>query len=66
MHMMLVLWLVKPRRYVYYVVDDILYYEETNLRDHRCELVPSHLRQKSLDEHHDLPFVGHFTAKKMV
>ena len=50
----------------YYVVDDIFYYEGTDVCNHRCVVVPSHLRQKLLDEHHDLPFAGHFAAKKMV
>ena len=50
----------------YYVVDDILYYEGIDVCNHRCVVVPSHLRQKLLDEHHDLPFAGHFAAKKMV
>jgi len=49
----------------YYVVDGILYYEGAEVCDHRCVVVPSHLRQKLLDEHHDLPFAGHFAAKKM-
>ena len=26
----------------------------------------SDLRQKLLEEHHDLPFAGHFGAKKMI
>jgi len=50
----------------YYVVDGILYYEGADVCDHRCVVVPSHLRQKLLEEHHDLPFAGHFAAKKMV
>lgn len=49
-----------------YVVDGILYYERAEVCDHRCVVVPSHLRQKLLDEHHDLLFAGHFAAKKMV
>ena len=50
----------------YYVIDGILYYEGAEVRDHRCVVVPSHLRQKLLDEHHDLSFAGHFAAKKMI
>ena len=50
----------------YYVVDGILYYEGAEVDDCRCVVVPSHLRQKLLDEHRDLPFVGYFAAKKMV
>ena len=50
----------------YYVVDGILYYEGAEVCDHRCVVVPSHLRQKLLDDHHDMPFAGHFAEKKMV
>ena len=50
----------------YYVVDGILYYEGAEVCDQRCVVVPSHLRQKLLDEHHDMPFAGHFAEKKMV
>jgi len=50
----------------YYEVDNVLYYEGCEVGDHRCVVVPSHLRQKLLEEHHDLPFAGHFAAKKMV
>ena len=50
----------------YYVIDGILYYEDTEVCDHRCVVVPHHLRQKLLDEHHDLPFAGHFAVKRMV
>ena len=28
-------------------------------------MVPEHLKQEILDEHHDSPFAGHFAAKKM-
>ena len=44
----------------YYVIDSILYYEGAEACNHRCVVVPSHLRQKLLDEHRYLPFVGHF------
>jgi len=49
----------------YYVVDGILYFEGTEECDCRCVVVTSHLRQKILDEHHDLPIAGHFAVKKM-
>ena len=49
----------------YYVVDNILYYEGTDMPG-RCRLVvPNHLRERILDEHHDSCFAGHFAAKKM-
>lgn len=49
----------------YYVVDDILYYEGLDMPGHHRVVVPAHLRHRILEEHHDLPFVGHFAAKKM-
>ena len=49
----------------YYVVDDILYYEGPDMPNHRCIVVPTHLQQRILEEHHDSPFAGHFAAKKM-
>ena len=49
----------------YMVVDGILYYEGEEVPSRQCLVVPVHLRQKILDEHHDLPFSGHFAAKKM-
>ena len=49
----------------YYVVDDILYYEGPDVPGHRRIVVPEHLRQRILDEHHDSPLAGHFAAKKM-
>lgn len=48
----------------YYVVDDILYYEGADVPDRRRVVVPGHLKQQILDEHHDSPFAGHFAAKK--
>ena len=47
------------------MVDDILYYEGPDMPGHRRIVVPEHLRQRILDEHHDSPFAGHFAAKKM-
>ena len=49
----------------YMVVDGILYYEGEEALNRQHLVVPVHLRQKILDEHHDLPFSGHFAAKKM-
>ena len=49
----------------YYVVDGILYYEGADVPDQRCIVVPEHLKQEILDDHHDSPFAGHFAAKKM-
>ena len=49
----------------YYVVDDILYYEGPDMPNQRRVVVPTHLQQSILEEHHDSPFAGHFAAKKM-
>ena len=49
----------------YYVVDGILYYEGADVPDRRRIVVPEHLKQEILDDHHDSPFAGHFAAKKM-
>ena len=49
----------------YYVVDGILYFEGADMPDRRRVVVPEHLKQEILSEHHDLPFAGHFGAKKM-
>ena len=37
----------------YYVVDGILYYEGADVPDQRRIVVPKHLKQEILDEHHD-------------
>ena len=47
------------------MVDGILYYEGADSPDRRRVVVPQHLQQQILDEHHDLPFSGHFAAPKM-
>ena len=49
----------------YYVVDNILYYEGTDMPGRRRLVVPNHLRERILDELHDSCFAGHFDAKKM-
>ena len=49
----------------YYVVDGILYYEGADIPHRRCVVVPEHLKQEILDDHHHSPFPGHFAAKKM-
>ena len=49
----------------YMVVDGILYFEGGEVHSRQHLVVPVHLRQKILDENHDLPFSGHFPAKKM-
>ena len=49
----------------YMVVDGILYYEGEEALNRQHLVVPVHLRQKILDEHHNFPFSGNFAAKKM-
>ena len=49
----------------YYVVDGILYYEGVDVPDQQHIVVPEHLKQEILDEHHDSPFAGHFAVQKM-
>ena len=49
----------------YYVVDDMLYYEGPDMPNQRRVVVPTHLQQRILEEHHDSPFAGHFAAKKI-
>ena len=49
----------------YMVVDGIQYYEGEEVPSRQCLVVPVHLRQKILDEYHDLHFSEHFVVKKM-
>ena len=50
----------------YYIVDGILYFKSTEVPDRRRLVVPTHLRQKIVDEHHDPVFAGHFSANKLL
>ena len=50
----------------YYIVDGVLYFEATEVPDRRRLVVPTHLRQRIVDEHHDPVFAGHFSAKKLL
>jgi len=45
-------------------MDGVLYYEGPDVPDKRRLVVPSHLREKVIDEHHDSAFAGHFAAKR--
>ena len=45
-------------------MDGILYYEGVDVPDQQCIVVPEHLKQEILDDHHDSPFAGHFAAKR--
>ena len=46
-------------------MDGVLYYEGSDAPDRRRLVVPSHLRDKVIKEHHDLVFAGQFAAKRM-
>ena len=48
----------------YYVMEGVLYYEGPDVPDRRRLVVPSHLRDKVINEHHDSVFAGHFAVKK--
>ena len=47
------------------LVDGILYYEGGEFPAKRRLVVPAHLHQKIVDEHHDGSFAGHFSVKRM-
>ena len=48
----------------YYAMDGVLYYEGADAPDRGRLVVPSHLRDKVIKEHHDSVFAGHFAAKR--
>ena len=50
----------------YYIVDGILYFESAEVPDRRRLVVPTHLRQRIVEEHHDPIFAGHFSEKKLL
>ena len=57
--------LVAQTKKGFILIDEILYYEGGEFPD-KCRLVvPAHLHQKIVDEHHDESFAGHFSVKKM-
>lgn len=58
-------WITTQARKGYYVTDGILYYEGPDMPERRRLVVPKHLREEVMDEHHDSPFSGHFAAKRM-
>ena len=49
----------------YYLIDGILYFEEADMLDRRRLVVPQHLREKVMEEHHNSPYSGHFAVKRM-
>ena len=50
----------------YVVVDNVLYYEGTDVPGRRRLVVPKHLQQKLVDDHHDRLFTGHFASKRTI
>ena len=49
----------------YFVVDNVLYYEGSDVPNRRQLVVPRHLREQVMSEHHDTAYAGHFSVKKM-
>ena len=49
----------------YCVIDGILFYEGVDMPDRRRLVVPRHLQQKVMEEHHNNPYPGHFAVKRM-
>ena len=47
----------------YHVVDGVLYYEGADMLDRRRLVVPSHLQQRVIEEHHKSRFAGHCATK---
>lgn len=50
----------------YYLVDDILYFEDALVPERRRIVVPVHLRRQVLLENHTAVFAGHFAPKKLM
>jgi len=49
----------------YFVVDGVLYCENSDMAGRRRLVVPASLQQEVLLEHHEAMFAGHFAPKKM-
>ena len=49
----------------YFVVDNVLYYEGGDAPSRHRLVVPRHLREQVISEHHDTAYAGHFSVKKM-
>ena len=50
----------------YYVIDGVLYFESAEVPNRHRLVVPIHLHQCIVDEHHNPIFAGHFSAKKLL
>jgi len=50
----------------YYVIDGILYFEDSVVPGRRWVVAPTQLRKKLLLENHHAVFAGHFSPKKLV
>ena len=49
----------------YYVLDGVLYFENSDVAGRGCLVVLASLQQEVLSEHHEALFAGHFALKKM-
>ena len=49
----------------FYLLDGVLYYEDSAASGRRRIVVPEHLRKEVLSENHEAVFAGHFSPKRM-
>ena len=49
----------------FYLLDGVLYYENSEGSGRRRIVVPEHLKQEVLSENHEAVFAGHFSQKRM-
>ena len=49
----------------YYLLDGVLYYENSDASGRRRIVVPEKLKQEILSENHEAVFAGHFSPKRM-
>ena len=47
-------------------MDGILYFESADVPDRHRLVVPTHLRQRIVEERHDPVFAGHFSERKLL
>ena len=49
----------------YYLLDGVLYFENSDASGRRRIVVPEKLKQEALSENHEAVFAGHLSHKKM-
>ena len=49
----------------YFIVDGVLYHEDSSISPRRQLVVPEKLRDQVLEEEHDATYAGHFAPKKL-